>query len=371
MVMGYGITLAMIVRNEGKTLARCLESAAPIVDQIVVVDTGSEDDTLQIAASFGARALESSWQDSFGHARNISLDAVETEWVLVLDGDEWLDDSASQCIESVTSATIGGAILRRFDVYSDGTHGEGQFLRLWRHHPTIRYRTHIHEQIMPDQIIDAWHLPVTKSDILVWHDGYAHEPTQERLVFDEKLLRKQLDAEPHSDYFKVVLLANLVRQRKQDAWPLLNQVIEHALGYVDHAFAPVPEYQTAFCILLENTPPEYHDAPIPQAVAKLGLKWFSDSPTFLSALGDFEVRANHVEHALDVYKKMDQLRLSGEASTIRSFHPAMLGQDLFIRLAVIARHAGDRDTAINALNMLRSADPENPALQAELKAWES
>lgn len=367
--MGYGITLAMIVRNEGQTLARCLKSAASIVDHIVVVDTGSEDDTREIATTFGATVRESLWQDSYGQARNLALDAVNTEWVLVLDGDEWLDDSASQCIEGVVSANIGGAILRRFDLFADGTHGEGQFLRLWKHHPTIRYRTHIHEQITPDQILEAWNLPVVKSDILVWHVGYVQAPTPDRLAFDERLLRKQIELDPESDYFKVVLLANLVRQKKQDAWPLLNLVIERALSQVEQAFAPVPEYQTAFCILLENTPPEYHDAPIPQGVARLGLKWFSDSPIFLSALGDFEVRANHVHHALEVYKRLDALRQSGNASTLRSFHPALLGQDLYIRLAVIARHAGEKGTAMGALDMLRTLDPKHPALQSELDAW--
>jgi len=80
----------MIVRDGGKDLARCLDSAGPWVDEIVVVDTGSTDRSRQVAAAAGAQVLQHPWVDDFAAARNQSLDACTGRWILVLDADEAL-----------------------------------------------------------------------------------------------------------------------------------------------------------------------------------------------------------------------------------------------------------------------------------------
>ena len=78
----------MIVRDEEATLARCLESAAPYVDDIVVVDTGSADGTVALAEKLGARVIRHEWKEDFSEARNASLEAAASEWLLVLDADD-------------------------------------------------------------------------------------------------------------------------------------------------------------------------------------------------------------------------------------------------------------------------------------------
>ena len=82
--------LCMIVKNEERALARCLESVRNWVGEMVVVDTGSTDGTVGIAESLGARVSYFPWCDDFSAARNAALDQVTSEWVLVLDGDEAL-----------------------------------------------------------------------------------------------------------------------------------------------------------------------------------------------------------------------------------------------------------------------------------------
>ncbi|MCL1908648.1 MAG: glycosyltransferase [Holophagaceae bacterium] len=85
------ISLAMIVKNEGATLGHCLESVRPIVDEMVIVDTGSTDKTIEIARSFGARVYHFDWCDDFAAARNESLKYCTGEWILILDADEAID----------------------------------------------------------------------------------------------------------------------------------------------------------------------------------------------------------------------------------------------------------------------------------------
>ncbi|MCF7885860.1 MAG: glycosyltransferase family 2 protein, partial [Candidatus Marinimicrobia bacterium] len=80
----------MIVKNEAACLADCLESVADIVDQIVVVDTGSEDDTVKIAKSFNAEVYNFEWQNNFAQARNESIKHAKSDWILWMDADERL-----------------------------------------------------------------------------------------------------------------------------------------------------------------------------------------------------------------------------------------------------------------------------------------
>jgi tetratricopeptide (TPR) repeat protein len=85
------ISLSMIVKDEEATLGHCLESVRGLVDEAVVVDTGSTDGTAEIAKGFGARLHHFKWSDDFSAARNYGLGRVKGDWVLVLDADEAID----------------------------------------------------------------------------------------------------------------------------------------------------------------------------------------------------------------------------------------------------------------------------------------
>ena len=85
------VSLCMIVRNEEENLPACLASAADLVDEVVVVDTGSRDRTREVAAGFGARVYEFPWVDDFAAARNESLRHATGDWVFWLDADDRLD----------------------------------------------------------------------------------------------------------------------------------------------------------------------------------------------------------------------------------------------------------------------------------------
>lgn len=82
------VSLCMIVKNEEKNLAKSLNSVKPIIDEIIIVDTGSTDSTMEIAEVFGAKVFEYKWQDDFAGARNYSLSKASGDWVFVLDADE-------------------------------------------------------------------------------------------------------------------------------------------------------------------------------------------------------------------------------------------------------------------------------------------
>src|SRR4029077_17309854 len=87
---GLTLSLCMIVKDEEAMLPRCLTAVAEPVDELIVVDTGSTDRTVEIAESFGARVLHHAWTGDFSAARNVGLDAATGDWLLYLDADEVL-----------------------------------------------------------------------------------------------------------------------------------------------------------------------------------------------------------------------------------------------------------------------------------------
>jgi len=99
----------MIVCDAEATVARSLESARAVADEIVIADTGSTDRTRELAAEYGARVISIPWENDFARARNKALEEVHGEWVLVLDADEVLDPEATQVIPDLLSrSTVAG-----------------------------------------------------------------------------------------------------------------------------------------------------------------------------------------------------------------------------------------------------------------------
>ncbi len=82
------LSLCMIMKNEERWIAQCLESVQGLVDEIIIVDTGSTDRSIEIAKSYGAKVYEHPWEDDFSKSRNRSLDYATSDWILVLDADE-------------------------------------------------------------------------------------------------------------------------------------------------------------------------------------------------------------------------------------------------------------------------------------------
>ena len=199
------LSLCMIVKNESAHLARCLDSARDTVDEIVIVDTGSTDDTVAIAERYGARVLHFPWINDFSAARNVSLEAATGDWALILDADEALSSPKGAALRDRLQATDAAGFRL---VVRNLTDGEGLsafedalLTRLFRLGPHIRYEQRIHEQIRP--AIERQGGRVEDSDILVLHYGYAGDTAQggtSRIGRNLDLLRSALEASPDDPY---------------------------------------------------------------------------------------------------------------------------------------------------------------------------
>jgi tetratricopeptide (TPR) repeat protein len=174
-VEGQTMSLCMIVKDEEEMLPRSLAAVAGAVDEIVVVDTGSTDRTVEIAESFGARVLHHEWTGDFAAARNVSLEAATGDWILWLDADEVLVAGDADELRKLTGQTWREAFYLVETNFTgdidDGTAVTHNALRVFRNRPWYRFEGRLHEQM-------AHHLPgylperIAHTQVRVEHYGY-------------------------------------------------------------------------------------------------------------------------------------------------------------------------------------------------------
>lgn len=226
-----GISLCMIVKNEERNLARCLESARGVVDEIVVVDTGSTDSTMEIAAAFGARVERHPWRDSFGAAKNIALGLASSTWILVLDADEELDVDSRTRLREVVLSTHADAL----EVWVRSGSGPGDLsaftdsaqVRLLRAGRGYAYEGDIHEQIVFS--IGRAGGRIARTDLRVIHHGYETatvQGEQDRLARNLTLLETAVASKPDDPYLLTKLGGTYLRVGRFDlAERWLSQVV--------------------------------------------------------------------------------------------------------------------------------------------------
>lgn len=166
------LSICMIVKNEASILGRCLKSIAEIADELVIVDTGSTDDTVKIAQEYGAKIIKDQWRDDFSHARNVSLKNASSGWILWLDADDIVPEQSCVKIQSLKSSSpdkVFGFTIRNQKPGNTGT--EFVQARMFPNDPRIRFERKIHEQMMPDALRIG--LKLHKVDVVIEHHGYA------------------------------------------------------------------------------------------------------------------------------------------------------------------------------------------------------
>ncbi len=215
------LSVCLITKNESRDLARCLASIQAHTDEIVVVDTGSTDDTVEIARRFGARVLTHTWRHDFAEARNVSLDAARGEWVFVLDADDEVPEETARALPTVIAAAeaaqrVDGVTMLYHSPMPAGeavAFTEYPVLRLFRNRPDLRFRQAIHEQVLP-AILDAGG-SVHESTLLLTHHGYLR-PTvqggQARAQRDREIIEAVLRREPENAYLWFQLGALALRE---------------------------------------------------------------------------------------------------------------------------------------------------------------
>lgn len=166
------LTLSMIVKNEEANLRTSLESIEDVVDEIVIVDTGSKDNTLKIANEFGAKVYHFEWINDFSAARNFALKQSTGDWILYLDADERLEQRSISELKKVLdkNGLIGvNCFINNVDEIT-GTPKFMKYVRLFKNSDTIKFSGKVHEQIENSLIQNNYSIINSKIEII--HTGY-------------------------------------------------------------------------------------------------------------------------------------------------------------------------------------------------------
>jgi hypothetical protein len=183
------ISLCMIVRDEEIFLPACLASAQGYVSEIIIVDTGSTDRTIQIAEGFGAKIVRAAWNDHFAAARNLGLEQAKQPWVLVLDADERIEPAGLEIWEGLLADTacagyyiklcswIGSSVERAGEL--EDAYITDAVCRLFRNDPHIRFRGALHEEAATSIALFG-EQALAYAPLTVWHEGYRAEVVARR-----------------------------------------------------------------------------------------------------------------------------------------------------------------------------------------------
>lgn len=196
----------MIVKNEEQNLATCLKSVKDVVDEMVVLDTGSTDKTVDIAKEWGAQVYDFQWCDDFSKARNEALKYVTGDWVLVLDADERLVSTIvpqiKQAITQENCLAINlirqelGAIQSPYSLVS----------RLFRNHPKIQFSRPYHALIddsVSEILTQESHWKIgSLADVAIFHEGYQTSAIAQRnkQQIAQQAMERYLMQHPHDPY---------------------------------------------------------------------------------------------------------------------------------------------------------------------------
>ncbi len=200
------LSFCIIVKNEEAALPQCLDSVRQVVDEMIVVDTGSTDRTRAIAASYGARVYEFAWCNDFAAARNASLSYAQGDWVLVLDADETLVPDIVPTIQQLISNPQHLVINLVRQEIGAAQSPYSLVSRLFRRHPQIYFTRPYHAMI--DDSVDRllpqepnWQIK-SLSSVAIWHTGYQPDviASQNKAVKARSIMEGYLADHPKDPY---------------------------------------------------------------------------------------------------------------------------------------------------------------------------
>ena len=282
----------MIARDEAQGIARALDSARPYVDRMIVLDTGSVDNTREVAIAHGAEVRKFAWIDDFSAARNAALAHSDAAWNLVLDADEWIEGGATALGPRSLPATGGDfmGVVQLTNVQDPDGDDAASVSWLRRVLPRgARYEGRIHEQpVGPARDV--------RLDLRLGHDGYLPQNLERKADRNETLLMRELQTAPEDPYLWFQLgKEHQVRGRPPQAALCFAEALRLAPSDAPYRHALVVRGLTAL-----KTAGRLDDA---LELAGREVANWSHSPDFNFALGDLylECASEWPDRALDEF----------------------------------------------------------------------
>lgn len=192
------ISACIIAKNEENNINRCLESMKTIADEMIVVDTGSTDQTVEVAKSCGAKVYSYDWKNDFAKAKNYAIEQAKGDWIIFLDADEYFSDdtipNVRLYIEKLHLNKKCHAIcvkIINIDVDNDNIELSSFVnLRMFRNEPNFRYRYELHEELYNSK--GQLEIFILSDVIEVYHTGYSYHIIEKKLKRNLSIIKEEI-----------------------------------------------------------------------------------------------------------------------------------------------------------------------------------
>lgn len=422
------LSLCMIVKNEQDYLKNCLESVVGLCDEIIIVDTGSTDDTLNIAKMYNAKIISSPWRNDFSQARNVSLESATCDWILVLDADEAISKSEHHKYKYLIANKEGidGYKLNQLNYLEDSTIANWQpnnltdaeakgypgyvispLTRLFKRDPKIRFSGRVHEHVKCTKLANT--------NLNIHHYG-KYKPKEYQESKEQKYLELGIlkcKENPENDHFWYELGAQYMAFKKLDeAIDALERSLSinpknsNALIALSSIFCKLGrtnEAEDIFEQMMKTDPTNYHIyAYYPNILAhngnilkaekimQQGYKYACHQPSFhinygfvAKNLGNPRKAIDHFLHALKINPNeatasynlgLTYAEIGNYESSIEYFIKSSSSRDFaywsYVQLSVISLITSNYQKAIEYADLARSISPsENEPLIYKTSAY--
>jgi glycosyltransferase involved in cell wall biosynthesis len=363
------LTAALIVRDEAAHLDACLGSLHDLVDEILVVDTGSVDTSPEIARSHGAVVEHFPWTGDFSAARNRSLELARGAWILYVDADERIrTDDPHGARRAIGSAHDTVAFRVRF-VPRVGWTPYREF-RLWRNHPDLRFVKTMHESIVPAirRVAERERMTIDSFDrFTIEHFGYEGDQERKR-ARDEPLLRAAIAETPDRSF----LYDHLARvyegagdsERAVATW-------ERGIAIARARDASHPDDRLLYIDLL------FHLLALEKVDERFGalveesLHRFPGVPTVELAAARYEFAIGHPRRAIPRLEALVAYDIDAAIDTDTSFDVRVFGEWAWDLLGLCRFQLGDDPGAAEAFRRAEAAAPDVDAYRVRRQLAEA
>ena len=375
------ISLCMIARDEERCLERCLSSVLEIVDEIIIVDTGSADRTKDIAVSFGARVYDIKWRDDFASARNYAISKATGSWLLSVDADEAIAECDGRIIRDLTVSAYSAAVAYSFVTrnytrdanlvgwvsnngeYPSKEAGTGwvptEKIRLFPNQPEIRYEYPVHEMVEPT--IRRSGIKIKKCDVPIHHYGSLENNHPKKMQFYYRLGRIKASGLNNSAValYELAVQAGILGKMEEaiDLWEAfidLRPNVPEAYVHLGTAYFQCGQYPAASRAAAKalNLSPGMREAQYNYCLAeyilgnitkaKAGLEKLTQAfPDFLPAcllLAAVDICAGNQARGLNEINRLKQSSLGNDlAATIRDLANRLKGENQTDRAVMLSR----------------------------------
>lgn len=361
--MSPSVSLCVIARNEAATLVRCLRSASSLVQEMIVVDTGSTDETVALAEAEGATVFHFAWCDDFAAARNAALECATGEWILWLDADEFLLPESLEPLRHVFARSdVQAAWLIRQEMEREGqTAGfiEMRQLRVWRNDPALRFvgRCHPHFGTLLEERAAHTGQHTLYPVIRFRHSGYLPHLMPRKLERGIRLMQLELEERPGQLYYEIELGRALSLMNDPRCLPILESALEKVLAAKDSPHPPLMLIAALFERYLCLEPP---DSPRLDTLLLLSKRWFPQNPPVLMAAAEAHVRRKEWDKAIPFLQTLIRCAETGQYDRSNTFDSALFGSAPRFNLAVCLHRLGRLSEAEAIYRRLAASVPPHP-----------